>query len=192
MNMIKSIDPWSPLIFKGKFESDLTNIKKKVDTVFLNKSLNHKNTVSSYTYGINPLLWPEFKSFAPFLSDTINYCASKWKYSYKEYIIQNSWFVNIHKDGYVNPHIHRGAQMTGIFCIENIGSKITVKNPLQYHWSSVHSIETETMELENKDYEIDVEAGDLLVMPPWIYHAASINNCNIPSCFMALNIGGLD
>jgi hypothetical protein len=191
-NIINSVDPWSPLIFKSKFNGDLSHIKTKIDSIFLNKKLNNKNTVSSYEYNINALLWEEFKEFLPFLNNNINYCSSQWKYSYKQYFIQNSWFVNIHNGGYVNSHIHRGAQISIIFCIDNteFGSKITVKNPLQYHWSSAFNIEAETMELENKDHEIIMKSGDVLIIPPWMYHGTSINTSNIPSCFMALNVGG--
>ena len=118
-NIINSVDPWSPLIFKSKFNGDLSHIKTKIDSIFLNKKLNNKNTVSSYEYNINALLWEEFKEFLPFLNNNINYCSSQWKYSYKQYFIQNSWFVNIHNGGYVNSHIHRGAQISIIFCIDN-------------------------------------------------------------------------
>jgi uncharacterized protein (TIGR02466 family) len=195
-----NIDPWSPIILKDNCPvQEWSSIKVKCDNVLTqigtdptnNSYLETGDALSSVISKDRPYMWDDFNYFKEWLSPRLDEAVTKWKLNYNRYAIAGSW-VNIHnKTGKTSIHCHRGCDIVVVYYLNvppNSG-RLIVRDPLEYHWAN--SVSHERGYLDSRGgYPIEVQTGDVIIFPGWLYHGTEESNSEDPRYIMSINYTG--
>jgi hypothetical protein len=192
MISITPCNPWSPLIYKLKYDFNFSELEPLLENSIKdaqeNSYLENGAAVSSVVNNDSrPHYWPNIQKFLDSIAPSINQILDSWSIEQRPWFIGNSWANKHLEGGYTSEH-HHGRHVAVIAAYpmlpENSGY-IQFKNPLEYHWSQSYL----------KDYDNDslwstikCETNDVLVFPGWLRHRTQLSNSHSPRWVMTFNI----
>lgn len=186
--MIEELKPFAPLIYKTNIPFDFQSVREKVvkhlaetkESVNLEQG-DAKSSVLNRSK--DPHVWEEFRPLFQRMNPMVTEAMKGWKFSMPNLGIGSSWF-NVHnRGGWTDEHQHRGTAMACVIYLsvpEGSGN-LQVRDPLEYHWSSFSTIH------ETAWTTIPVKTGDVLLLPPWLYHRTEKNETDEPRYILSLN-----
>jgi hypothetical protein len=111
-----------------------------------------------------------FKIVSPIFIDLIKHLNKLFKYE-KNMELQNYWFQQYKKNDFHTLHNHRGALLNCIYYVDmpNKAAKTT-------------------FELFDKEFEIDVKEGEILIFPAFLNHCSKPNKSEKLKTIIAFNL----
>ena len=188
MSTMEEINIWPPLIYRTKYEGDLTRLqdlflqicKKQPHHIFLRNG-------GKSTYNIqNILMWDDFTELRTWIEEKAQIAWKEMKFDTEKTLkIHYSW-CNYHPPGaWCTEHNHGISQLVAVMYIKHPdkSGNLLFKNPLQYHFSSWP---------QRSDYNewtsLPVNTGDLIFFPGFILHKSEVNESQEDRLMLATNM----
>ena len=179
-------------IWKGHFTGYLTKLEQRS----LNFLKDPKTNISALMEGgissgpdlEPPHEWEEAKEFMNWTADFCNKVWIDWNYLNMpwEQIEQTSWVNLFPQNGYAGEHSHCRDCLVIVLYIKKavgtIGGNLEINNPLFYHWEGSPRADGHYWE------EIEVEAGDVVIIPGWMLHRTTPNKSSEDRVTMSVNL----
>ena len=185
--MITPTNPWPSLIYKSHYDGNLTEMVEVSSAICKSIVENHSLEAggkSTWDRNISILDLPEFSHLKQWLIDVHSEAWLAWGFNDHRRHLHKSW-VNWHPPGATTlEHDHGAVHLVIVVYLQQPenGGNIQFKDPLQYHWASYPSPDTDNWKT------ITVSTGDILFFPGFLRHRTEPNTSTEDRFVLTANI----
>ena len=166
-------------------------LDESYDKTINNNQGSMRGGLCSYNSSRELHLNPAFKDITDVIFQHVNIFWKELGYNHTPYIYE-MWTNKYPPESFIDAHNHAPIPLTVSFYLkkETNAGNLVFENPLEalLKHQPIKALQDRNAYHTLFDYEVKVEAGDLVIFPGWLRHKTQVNNSNSDRIMIGANI----